>query len=101
VREEGVVLEHHAEAALLRRQLVDAQLVQPDAASGEREQAGDAVERGGFAAAGGAEQRDELAAPDRDRQAIERRDLALAVREAASNAVESQLAEVVFQIRNW
>jgi hypothetical protein len=101
VREERVVLEHHAEAALLRRQLVDAQLVEPDAARAEGEQPGDAVERRGLAAARGTEERDELAAADGDRQSIERRDLALAVREAARDAVESQLAEVVLQIRNW
>jgi hypothetical protein len=101
VREEGVVLEHHAEAALLRRQLVDAHVVEPDAARAEREQPGDAVERCRFAAARRPQQRDEFAAADGDRQAVERRDLTLGMREAARDAVESQLAEVVFQIRNW
>src|SRR5439155_15623363 len=97
VREERVVLEHHAEAALLRRQAVDALVVEPDAAPAEREQARDAVQRGGLAAARRAEEGDELAAPDGDRQAVERRDCALAVRKAARDAVEFQLAEVVFQ----
>jgi RNA polymerase-binding transcription factor DksA len=101
VREERVVLEHHAEAALLRRELVDAQLVEPDAAGGEREQAGDAVERRRLAAAGRPEQRDELAAADRDAQRIESGDFAACVREAPRDGVEAQLAEVVFQIRNW
>jgi hypothetical protein len=51
VREQGVVLEHHAEPALLRRQVVDALVIEPDAARGEREQPRKAVERGGLAAA--------------------------------------------------
>jgi hypothetical protein len=101
MREQGVVLEHHAETTLFRRQLVDAHIIEPDAARAEREQSGDAVERCGFAASRRPQQRDELAAADGDRQAVERRDLALGMREAARDAVESQLAEVVFQIRNW
>ena len=36
VRKQRVVLEHHAEAALFRRQPVDARLVEPDAAAGKR-----------------------------------------------------------------
>src|SRR6267142_6210387 len=99
VREERVVLEHHAEAALLGRQRVDAQLVEPDRAGGEREEPRDAVERGRLAAARRPEQRDELAAPDGDGQAVERGDLAPApVREATRDRVEPKLAEVVFQI---
>ena len=72
VREQRVVLEHHAEAALLRRELVDARLVQPDRAAGHVQQPGDAVQRGGLAAAGRAEQGDELAPPDRQRDVAQR-----------------------------
>ena len=64
VREQRVVLEHHAEAALLGRSASMRLLVEPDAAAGHRQQAGDAVERRRLAAARRAEQRDELAAPD-------------------------------------
>ncbi len=45
VREQRVALEHHPEPALLRRQRVDPALVLPDAAGGQREQAGQAVQR--------------------------------------------------------
>ena len=71
VREERVVLEHHAEAALLRPEHVDALVVEPDRAAGERQQPGDAVERGRLAAARRAEQRDELAAADREVETVE------------------------------
>src|SRR5690606_36456658 len=65
VREERIVLEHHAEVALLRRQHIDALPVDPDRPVGEREQAREAVERRGLAAARRPEQGDELARPDR------------------------------------
>ena len=72
VREQRVVLEHHAEAALLRRQRVDPLLVLPDAARGQRQQPGQAVQRGRLAAAGRAEQGDELAPLDRQVEAGQR-----------------------------
>ena len=61
VRKQRIVLEYHAETALLRGQDVDAQLIQPDAAARERQQSGNAIQRSGLAAARRAEQRDELA----------------------------------------
>ena len=64
MREQGIVLEHHAEAALFRPQVVDAALVEPDAAAGRRQQAGDDVQGRRLAAAGRAEQGDELALGD-------------------------------------
>ena len=65
-------------------------------AAGQRQQAGDAVERRGLAAAGRPEQRDELAAPDRQRQLVERGDARAArLAEVPRDAVEPQLAEVV------
>ncbi len=99
VREQRVVLEHHAEAALLRRQHVDPLVVEPDAALGQRHQPRDAVQRGRLAAAGRAEQRDELAAPDRQRhvgQRVER--LARGTREAARHAVEFELGKILFHV---
>ena len=72
VREQRVVLEHHAETAILRRQQVDPLLVQPHAASGQRQQSREAVQRGRLAAAGRPEQGDELAPPDRQVDTLQR-----------------------------
>jgi hypothetical protein len=68
VRKQRVILEHHPEAAPLGRKGVDPRVVQHDRAAGERQEAGDAIERRRLAAAGGTEKRDELAALDRHRQ---------------------------------
>ena len=61
MREQRIVLEHHAEAAVFGLQLIDALVVEPDAAAGQVEQAGDAVERRRLAATRRPEQRDEFA----------------------------------------
>ena len=96
VREQRVVLEHHPEAAALGRQHIDARVVEPDAAARQRLQARDAVERGRLAAAGRAEQRDELAAPDVEIEPAQRGNLrAFRVGEAAGYRVEAQLFESV------
>src|SRR5690606_2044918 len=50
MRKERIILEHHAEAAILRLQLVDALVIEIDAAPGGGEQAGYAVEGRRFAA---------------------------------------------------
>ncbi len=89
VREQGVVLEHHAEAALLRAERVDAAFVEPDAAAGRGQEPGDAVQRGRLAAAGGAKQGDELALLDRQRDVAERVEGA----EVAAQLLEPQLPE--------
>ncbi len=74
-------------------------VVEPDAAVGQRQQPGDAVERRRLAAAGRPEQRDELAAPDRQRQLGQRVErLAAGAREAARDAVELELGEIVFHV---
>nr|BFE71521.1 hypothetical protein GCM10020092_048220 [Actinoplanes digitatis] len=90
VREERVVLEHHAEAAPLRRQHVEPRLVLPDAAAGQRQQPGQAVQRRRLAAAGRAEQGDELAPLDRQVQPGER----LVAAEAAADPVQPQGVEL-------
>ena len=90
VREQGVVLEHHAEAAVLRAEAVDAGLVEPDGAGGERQQAREAVERGGLAAAGRAEEGHELAAGDGEVDPLQRVEGA----EVAAHAAQVQGAEV-------
>ena len=91
VREQGVVLEHHAETALLRRQLVDAPAVEHDLPVGQRQQPGQAVQRGRLAAAGRPEQRHELAAPDRQVHALQRD----VVAEDPPHAVDAQFGEPV------
>ena len=95
VRKQRVVLEHHAEAALLGRQRVDPGVVEHDRPAGKRQQAGDAVERGGLAAAGWAEERDELAALDRHRQLGQRVERGAAgAGEATSHRVELEFVEI-------
>ena len=89
MREERVVLEHHAEAALLGLEHVDPALVEPDAAARERQQPGQAIERRRLAAAGGAEQGHELTAADRQRELVKRGGLV----EAARDSVEPQFLE--------
>src|SRR2546421_554917 len=89
VREERVVLEDHAEPALLRWLRVDPLLVQPDAAAGQRQQSGQAVERGRLAAPRRAEQRDELATGDLQVQVVQDH----LVAEAPADPVEPQVIE--------
>ena len=96
VRKQRVVLEHHAEAALFRRQRVDARLVEPDAAARQLHQAGDAVERRRLAAAGRPEQRDEFAALDRERQLVQRGErVSAGAGKAPRDAVQPQFVEIV------
>ncbi|GAA0927677.1 hypothetical protein GCM10009558_040310 [Virgisporangium aurantiacum] len=64
VREQGVVLEHHAEPAPFRWQRIQPGAVLPDLPAAERQQPGQTVERGGLAATGRAEEGDELAPLD-------------------------------------
>ena len=71
VREKRVILEHHAEAALLGRQMVHALVVDPQLAVARRDQAGNDVEGSGFAAAARTEERHELSAPDRQGEVVE------------------------------
>ena len=65
-------------------------------AAGQRQQPGDAVQRRRLAAAGRPEQRDELAALDRQRQLVQRVErVAAGAGEAARDAVETQFVEIV------
>ena len=61
MREERVVLEHHADVALERRPARDRLALEKDLARGRGKEPGDQAERGGLAAARGPEQRHELA----------------------------------------
>ncbi len=57
---ERVVLEHHGDVAVARRQVVDHLPADPDVAAGDVFQAGDHAQRRRLAAAGRADQSDEL-----------------------------------------
>ena len=58
---ERVVLEHHRDVAVARRQLGHQPVVDPDLAAGDRLQPGHHPQRGGLAASGRAHQHEELA----------------------------------------
>jgi len=74
VREERVVLEHHADVPPLGGQHGDVGAVEGDGATGRELEPGDAAQGRGLAAAGGAEQRDELALGDVEVDALHRGD---------------------------
>jgi hypothetical protein len=61
MREQGVVLEHHADAALVRRHEVDVAPVQPDLAMSGGLEPGQHHQTGGLARAGRPEHRQKLA----------------------------------------
>src|SRR3954452_13227705 len=62
MREKRVVLEHDADGAAVRRQMVDDMVADDDTAFGLADEARDNAQQGGLAAAGRTEQRDDLAA---------------------------------------
>ena len=64
VREEGVVLEHHPDAAFTRRQIADRAAADPDGAGGWRFEPGQHHQASGLAGPRGSEQGEELALPD-------------------------------------
>ena len=76
VRIERVALEHHRDVALVRRQRVDDLVVEPQFALGDVLQPRDHVQRRGFAAAGRAEQDDELLVADLELEIVDGNDVA-------------------------
>ncbi len=60
MRVKRIVLEHEADASFLRGEVRDFLIAEPDFARGGGLKAGDHIKGRGFAAAGGAEQTDEL-----------------------------------------
>ncbi len=60
MRIQRIVLEHHRDVAILRRHVVDDVAADQDVAVGDILKPGDHPQRGGLAAAGGADQDDEL-----------------------------------------
>ncbi|MCY1177578.1 hypothetical protein D9M73_178920 [compost metagenome] len=83
VGEQRVALEHHADAALLRRQRHQVLPVQQDLPAVHFGQAGDAAQQGGLAAAGRAQQGDEFTLADFAVNVAEDRGLAVAFVQAA------------------
>jgi hypothetical protein len=90
VREQRIVLEHHAEAAILGTDVIEAAFVEPDGAAAHLQQSGDAVQRGGLAAARGADQGDELAPADCQGHVTQ----GVQVAEDTTDSLEPKLAEV-------
>ena len=64
VRVQRVVLEHHRDVAVLRRDVGDVAVADEDAARVDLFEAGEHAQRGGLAAAGGADEDEELAVGD-------------------------------------
>ena len=71
MRIERVILEHHGDVALARRELVDHAPADMDFAVADRLQPRHHAQQRGFAATGGPDQRDELAVAHVDRDAME------------------------------
>src|SRR6185312_2777742 len=72
VRIERIVLEHHGDVTVTRRDVVDDVATDPDFAGGDLLQAGDHAQRGGFAAAGRSDQHDEFLIRDVQVDALHR-----------------------------
>jgi hypothetical protein len=85
MREEGIALEHDAETALCRLGSQKVRAVERDGTAARLHEAGDHLQRCRFAAARGAEQRDELALFDAQRELIDGRDPAVMLRQAVEN----------------
>ena len=71
VRIERIALEHHGDVAVLRRQVVDHALTDPDIARGDRLEAGDHAQQRRFPAARWTYQDDEFAIRNADRHAMD------------------------------
>ena len=70
--EDGVVLEDHADVALMRRYVVDTPVAEVEVAALDGVEAGDHAEQGRLAAAGGTEQGEEFSLMDGDGNAVKR-----------------------------
>ena len=72
VRKQGVILEHGADVALIRLALIDDLAVEQDVAGGGLLEAGDQAQRGGLAASGRAQQGEETAPRNGERDVTDR-----------------------------
>ena len=79
VREDGVVLEHHADVALMSGHVVDALVAEIEVAALDGVKARYHAQKRGLAAAGRAEQREEFALADVQRNAVECGEVAVAL----------------------
>ena len=82
-RVERVGLEHHGDVAVLRLDRIDQPVADADLARGHGLEPGDHGQQGGLAAAGGADQRDELARAGLEVDALEHLDDAVALAQVA------------------
>ena len=82
MREKRVGLEHHRDVAVGGGELRHVALADADPAARRHLQPGDHAQRGGLAAPGGAEQRDELAGRDLERHVVDRGDRPVALHHA-------------------
>ena len=73
---QGVVLEHQPHAAIFRRQMGHIVLAEEDLSLRRLQQAADEIQRRALAAAGGAQQTDELPVGDLEREVIDGDDIA-------------------------
>jgi hypothetical protein len=92
VGKEGVVLEHHAEAPLLRAQVIDALAVEPDLTLGRGDEAGEDVQRRRLAASAGPEEGDELASAHFEGEVAQHRPRPVALGEPEAQRVELRRA---------
>src|SRR5262245_51040752 len=76
MREQRIVLKHDANFAPIRGNICDAMTIDGNLAAVRQQKSGDQVKERGLAAAGWTEQRQQLAAADRQRYVIEGGDLA-------------------------
>jgi hypothetical protein len=81
VAEQRVVLEHEADAALARRYMGDVATAEQDPAVLDRRQAGEGAQQGALAAAARAEQHEELARRDVQRDVVDDRRAVVALRD--------------------
>ena len=91
MRVEGVVLEHHGDVPVLRRHVVDDDVVDGDLTIGDLLQAGDHAERRRLAAARRADQADDLARRRRERKVVDGDGVAIAVGDAVEDDVHAVL----------
>ena len=91
MRKQRVVLEHHVDRPLMRQHRRDVPAVEQDAALVRRLETGEHAQQRGLAAAARAEQREELAGADVERQPVDRAETA----ECLRHALDAQQRHVV------
>ena len=95
MREQRVALEHHVDRPPVRRHAGDVLAVEQDAALVGRLEAGEHAQQRGLAAAGRAEQREELALVDVERHAVDGGEAAEALGDAARSATSAAMRHAI------